>query len=99
FLAGAVAIGAIRPGVRQIPRVRPGHRHLGVRWLNNQGLQHRLGLDAVVDVGSADHGAQWHPVSVASYVDSRTTLTTIDGRRPRVLTPFFDGFLEPSRRT
>ena len=99
FLAGAVAIRSVRPRGGQIPGVRLGDRHFGRRWLDNQRLQHRLGFDTVVDVSSADDRPQRHAVGVARYVDGRTGLTAIHGRRPRVFSPFLDGFLEPSRRT
>jgi len=99
LLAGAVAIGPVGAGVGQVAPVELGHGHLGGGRLDHQRLQHRLGLDAVVDVGGADDRAQGHAVGVAGYVDGRTTLTAIHGRRPGVFAPFFEGFLEPSRRT
>jgi hypothetical protein len=98
ILAGTVAIRPIGASVREVSSVRLRDRNLGRRWLDDQGLQHVLGLDAVVDVGGTDHCPQGHAVGVAGYMDGRTTLTTIDGGRPCVFAPFFDGFLEPSRR-
>jgi len=99
FLARAIAIRSIRPRVRQIATVRLEDGYFGRRGLDNQRLQYGLGFDAVVDVRSANDRSQWHAVGIARYVDGRTRLTAIHRRRPRVFTPFFDGFLEPSRRT
>lgn len=98
-LTGAIAVGPVRPRPRQVARVGPGHRHFGGGRPDDQGFQDRLGLGTVVDVSRRDYRPQRQAVGVARYVDRSTTLTTIDGRRPRVGAPFFDGFLEPSRRT
>src|SRR5262249_10433616 len=98
-LSRPIAIGPIRPRPRQITRVHGTHRHLGRRWLDDQRLQDGLGLHAIIGVGSADDSPQRQTVSVARYMDGSTRLTAIHRRWPGAFTPFFDGFLEPSRRT
>jgi NAD(P)-dependent dehydrogenase (short-subunit alcohol dehydrogenase family) len=99
LLAGAVAVRPVRPRTGQVADVGLGHRHRAGRRTHHQRFQDRLRFDAVVDVGRRDHRPQRHPIGVAGYVDGSTTLTAIHGRGTGVLTPFFDGFLEPSSRT
>jgi hypothetical protein len=98
-LGRPIAIRPVRPRPRQVPHVRGTDGRLGRRRLDDQRLQHRLGLHAILGIGSGKDGPQRHPVSVARYVDGNTGLTAIHRRWPGVFTPFFDGFLEPSRRT
>ena len=98
-LRRSIAIRPVCPRTRQIARVRASNRRLGRRRFDNQRLQHRLGLYTIIRISARNDGPQRHAVGVARYVDGSTGLTAIHWRWPAVFTPFFDGFLEPSRRT
>jgi hypothetical protein len=54
----AVAIGTIRTGTGQIPRIRLGYWGFRRRRLHYHRLEHRLGLDAIVGARLGHHDAQ-----------------------------------------
>ena len=95
----SVAVGPVGPCCRQAPWVDFGGRRLRLGRANHQRLQNVLGLTSVIGVGSCDHGPQRHSPVVAGQVQRRAAFAPVDRRRAGLFTPFFDGFLEPSRRT
>ena len=99
FLARAIAVRSVGPRPRQVTGIGVLDQRVRRGWPNHQRPQDSLGLRAVVDVSCSDHGPQRQAIGVTRYMDGRTTLTAIHRRWPGVGAPFFDGFLEPSRRT
>jgi len=94
-----VAIRPIRLGRGQTPLVHRGGNWLGRRSRpDDQRLQNVFGLDAVVGVGSGQDEAQRHSPVIASQVQGRAGLGAIYWAGAGLFAPFFDGFLEPSRR-
>ena len=97
-LGRLVAVGPIGLRPWQGPRVGLLDRDVRQGGLPHHRLEHRLRLTPIVGVGLGDDHAQGHGACVARYVQSCPTLGAINWRRPCLFTPFFDGFLEPSRR-
>src|SRR5205814_319904 len=97
--ARLVAVAAVPDGTGQAALVRDRGRLLGGGGLDHQRLQHLLRLDPVVGVGPGHDHAQGHGPGVTGEMQRRAAFRTVYRRRARFFTPFFDGFLEPSRRT
>src|SRR5579872_1262213 len=84
-LRGPVAVRPVGPRTRQVTRVGVRYRGFGRRRLDDQRLQHALGLDPVVGARLGDGRPQWQAVFVRGQVDGGAGLGAIYGAGAGVL--------------